>query len=89
MILNTLQQGKRRQVDLKTRWKKGNELQSLRIAAKTDHNIEVVEALSKAETEARQHGMLEIICMRQQSRVMWLKWGDTPIKYFFNQLKAK
>lgn len=33
--------------------------------------------------------MLEIIRLKQKSRISWLKWGDTPTKYFFLQLKAK
>lgn len=47
------------------RWEKDNELQRLRIVVETDHNIEVVEALSKAEAEARKSDMLDIIRMRQ------------------------
>lgn len=61
----------------------------MRIAAETDQSPTLLAALNAAEVEARKLDMQEIIWLRQQSHVSWLKWGDTPTKYFFNQLKAK
>lgn len=54
-----------------------------------DQSPKVIEALEKAEVEARKMDMDEIICMRKKICITWLHRGDAPNKYFFTQLKAK
>lgn len=84
-----LQQEKKKQANLWRRWELGDKLQNLRIAVETDHSPEAVEALSKAEQEARHKVMQDTIRLRLRSRIRWLRQGDAPTKYFFLQLRAK
>lgn len=64
-------------------------LQQLKIVVEIDQSTEVLEALNQVESRVRLYNMEEIICLRQHSRVKWLKWGDVRTKYFFNQQRAK
>lgn len=77
----------KRQMERRAVDNRGERLQQLRRVMGRSPTLDHIQELDGEETQTRQNKIQEDQLLRRRSWVLWLKLGEAPSKYLFNQLK--